>query len=560
LDRLLSVFRKSAKGEPEGSPPFQIVDDRPPTPGAFFAGGLLTVTTFLAVSILLNHRDQGANAPVIDQSVSSTYLSEETAEPIARGHTNDSTMLAERGERQIADTGDSIDRAGPPKGHKSDADKLVTNMSTNPDISARRDRAAQHQEVRPDVDEVRPDVDRSIRTQNAHPADSSHISAAGVSTIVAREATPIDTRAFVSGNRDAFNPERKLLVEPNGSIAHYNAVQGQDPKLHDATSTIIRLFGKHDIVMFGEVHGGKQEYQWLCKLVSTPGFADRVDDIVVEFGNALYQKTVDRYIAGENVPLSEVQRAWRNMIASVPPVSPVYRWFYEAVRNANLRNRGKHQLRLIMGSPPGDWSKIKNSADLAPYEAEREQWYVRMVKDEVIAKHHHALLIMGAGHFLRGHEQALQDESLEHEHSTIPSVTDARVKPDYIERELRAAGADTYLVVSGTNVVNNNGDVDQRFDSWPEPVIASLSGTWVGQLPAQPVISGGYASATPLTLAAEADAMLYVGPCNILRIVNASRRELSDTPYGREIARRSLIQLGRHVDVRYGEVPQCVEK
>ena len=65
---------------------------------------------------------------------------------------------------------------------------------------------------------------------------------------------------------------------------------------------MIQLFQTHDIVMFGEVHDSKQEYEWLCKLVKTPGFSDHVDDIVVEFGNALYQKTVDRYVAGENVP------------------------------------------------------------------------------------------------------------------------------------------------------------------------------------------------------------------------------------------------------------------
>lgn len=59
-----------------------------------------------------------------------------------------------------------------------------------------------------------------------------------------------------------------------------------EPKPENATRAMIRLFSHHDIVMFGEIHSSKQEYEWLCKLVTTPGFADRVDDIVVEFGNA----------------------------------------------------------------------------------------------------------------------------------------------------------------------------------------------------------------------------------------------------------------------------------
>ena len=109
-----------------------------------------------------------------------------------------------------------------------------------------------------------------------------------------------------------------------------------EPKPEDATRAIIRLFNQHDIVMFGELHSSKQEYEWLCKLVKTPGFSDHVDDVVVEFGNALYQENVDRYVAGDHVPFDQVQKAWRNMIASVPPVSPVYGWLYQAVRNANL--------------------------------------------------------------------------------------------------------------------------------------------------------------------------------------------------------------------------------
>jgi hypothetical protein len=141
---------------------------------------------------------------------------------------------------------------------------------------------------------------------------------------------------------------------------------------------MMQLFQTHNIVMFGEVHGNKQEYEWLCKLVKSAGFADRVDDIVVEFGNARYQNTVDRYIAGERVPFDQVQKAWRNMIASGSPVSPAYGWFYKAVREANLDHHRKHQIRILMGSPPRDWDKIRTPKDLAPYEAEREQWYAQV--------------------------------------------------------------------------------------------------------------------------------------------------------------------------------------
>jgi hypothetical protein len=71
-----------------------------------------------------------------------------------------------------------------------------------------------------------------------------------------------------------------------------------------------------------------------------------------------------------------------------------------------------------------------------------------------LAKHHRALLIMGAGHFLRGHPQVLRDELLIQQHRPVPPLNKAQLGPDYIERTLRAAGANPYLVVFGTNVVD----------------------------------------------------------------------------------------------------------
>lgn len=311
----------------------------------------------------------------------------------------------------------------------------------------------------------------------------------------------------------------------------------------DATNAMIHLFQTHNIVMLGESHGNRQEYEWLCQLVKTPAFADSVDDIVVEHGNALYQQTVDRYIAGEDIPSGQVQKAWRNMISSVPSVSPVYGSFYQAIREANLQHRGKHQIRLLMGGPPGDWDRINSPQNLAPYEAEREQWYAQVVKDQVLAKHRRALLIMGASHFLRGHAQLLQEELLLQQHQPIPQLDRSQIAPGYIEQELRAAGANTYLVVFGSNVIDGQGHTDKRFDSWPTPAIAPASGSWLEKLPAQPLLSCGHAPATPLTLGDEADAMLYVAPCADLTNVEVPRAELEGTPYGQEVARRAAIIL-----------------
>jgi hypothetical protein len=224
-----------------------------------------------------------------------------------------------------------------------------------------------------------------------------------------------------------------------------------------------------------------------------------------------------------------------------------------------MEHPGKRGIRLVMGSPPADWDKIRSSADLAPYEGEREQWYARVVKTEVLAKHHHALLIMGAGHFLRGHEEALQYELAAEQHRNLPPMDRIKLHPGYVEREIRATGANPYLVVFGTNAIDNHGDMDRRFDFLPVPVLVPLSGNWVGALPAQPVLSGGRAAAIPLTLSDQADALLYVAPCRVLKTLYLSQADLDGTAYGREMTRRDIIELGHPVAFHYGALPQCVQ-
>jgi hypothetical protein len=52
---------------------------------------------------------------------------------------------------------------------------------------------------------------------------------------------------------------------------------------------------------------------FIFSLIRTPAFSEKVNDIEFECGNSLYQSILDRYIAGEDVPFTEVQRvcsAW----------------------------------------------------------------------------------------------------------------------------------------------------------------------------------------------------------------------------------------------------------
>jgi hypothetical protein len=258
----------------------------------------------------------------------------------------------------------------------------------------------------------------------------------------------------------------------------------------------------------------------------------------MELGNSLYQKSVDRYIAGEVVPIEEVQRAWRSTLGLGSP-PPIYGDLYKAVRETNIRRHGKHQMRVLCGDPYINWDKVKTKEDIGPFMGHRDQWYAQVVKDEVLAKHHRAFLIAGATHFLRGQGDPNRPQGVRQSHRKRHNNWS---NPGYIEPELRRAGAKTFLILAGTNAVKGYDDLDHRFDSWPAPSIALLNGNWVGELSAMPVITGGTGEIQPpLKLKDAADALLYLGPRDSLISVEAAREEVDGTPYGKELLRRMTI-------------------
>ena len=71
-----------------------------------------------------------------------------------------------------------------------------------------------------------------------------------------------------------------------------------------AVEATLELFGTYPAVGIGEVHALKELGDFYVKLIQHPAFAQDVGNVVFEFGNAFFQSTVDRYLAGEDVAYS----------------------------------------------------------------------------------------------------------------------------------------------------------------------------------------------------------------------------------------------------------------
>ena len=304
------------------------------------------------------------------------------------------------------------------------------------------------------------------------------------------------------------------------SQSRAQATPAQDP-----VADITKLFDTYRIVMVGEIHGCTQEWKLLDKLVAAPGFADRVNDIVMEFGNARYQDVMDRYIAGENVPIGQVQAAWQDTVGAYGPVSPLYAEFYAAVRAANQKLPKERRIRVLLGDPPINWDRVRTTDDreyvglFLPF---RDDFYASVVRYQVLAKKQKALLIMGEGHFRR-----------------------IARRPGLIESELLAAFVQPYVIAPGSNVVGGYNDLDARFDRMQAPSLIDMKTSWVGNIPLRNPRGG----APEGTWGQTADAYLYLGPRDTITVTEYRRAELEGTPYGKELQRRLAILFDKPPDI-----------
>ena len=100
---------------------------------------------------------------------------------------------------------------------------------------------------------------------------------------------------------------------------------------------VLQAFNTHRLVGVGEIHGLQTHGDALTLLLADPRLPDVVDDIVVEFGNALYQNTIDRFIAGQPVADADLRHVWRNTVVSPLDTydEPMYEQVYRTIRAAN---------------------------------------------------------------------------------------------------------------------------------------------------------------------------------------------------------------------------------
>jgi hypothetical protein len=170
----------------------------------------------------------------------------------------------------------------------------------------------------------------------------------------------------------------------------------------DAVTDILRILDSVPLVAIGDIHSVSEEGAFYQKLIRHPQFPSRVDDLVVEFGNELYQPIADRYVSGRNVPLDSLRMIWEKTTQGplTTWTAPMYTSLFDAVREVNSKLPPARHVRILLGDPAVEWRTVTRE-QLWEIHKQRGDRLREIARDSVVAKGRRGIIIAGFRHVIR---------------------------------------------------------------------------------------------------------------------------------------------------------------
>lgn len=340
-----------------------------------------------------------------------------------------------------------------------------------------------------------------------------------------------------------------------GSAESFTKTSGVSIPHADAVTGILRILDSIPLVAIGDLHSAAEEGALYQKLIRHPQFGFKVDDLILELGNELYQNVADRYVNGENVPLDSVRMIWENTTQGplLTATSPMYTSIFHAVREVNSKQPRERRVRILLGDPAVEWRTVTR-AQLWSIHAKRGDRMRELTRDSVLAKGRKGIIIAGFRHLNR---QPSPDKTIDTKWGDLSMKV-------FVIRPHNGFGAST-------------ARYEPAIDSLPTGSLIRLRDTFLGDLEADEVDQatpapgeedGSKRSPTPpqgmrsanagLKLRETADGYLYLGP---FRELTVSRPDIDrirgDASRLRELQLRSCMMMGRALDTtRLYRAPQ----
>jgi hypothetical protein len=337
---------------------------------------------------------------------------------------------------------------------------------------------------------------------------------------VRRTVPGLNRRGFLTASGAAVAGLSAAGLAAPGAAAASAALRR--PAQSGLTDAVLTAFRAGPLVALGEAHFLQEHHDVLQTLISDPRLPGVVDDIVVEFGNALYQDLIDGFILDvQPVNDADLRLVWRNTCESPAMTwdNPVYEQFFRRVRAVNWTLPPGQRIRVLLGDPPIDWSKTTRPEQLASIVARRDSHPASVVEQQVLAKGRRALVCYGEGHVL--HNQGINLVTI-------------------IERQ---TGVRTYGILDLVDLPGLPADPSglyAKLARYPRDTVIPAAGTWLGKY----AWCGG-------TLSQLLDAGLYLRQLAELTASWPNPAIYLDPAYWAELHRRGAIwaRLGVKVDL-----------
>ena len=343
-----------------------------------------------------------------------------------------------------------------------------------------------------------------------------------------------------------------LLMTLGAGGAAAGQVRPRPATPFEPIAAIFVAFERHEIVAIGDPHGNEQAHEFWLSLIRDPRFAAAFDDIAVEWGNALYQDLIDRFINGDDVSEAELRQVWWNTTHPGQGYDrPITEAFFRAVREVNASLPPDRRLRVLLGDPPIDWDAVESREDHQKWLELRDTHAAALIRREVIEKGRRALVVYGIMH--------LQRRNL---FSNYELVEDPNVHTlvQQLERE-GDARVFTVWPAAGVDLPELQPDVA----SWRAPSLALVRGTVLGaadftafypaEVPRRVTIRDGRIVPIPreqwrsLSAEEQFDAVLYLGPPSGMTRSLLSPALCRDPAYmDMRRERLSLVEMQRNLE------------
>ena len=177
----------------------------------------------------------------------------------------------------------------------------------------------------------------------------------------------------------------------------------QAPMPVEAITAILEAFKTYSLVAMSDAHGNEQNHEFRLALIRDPRFANVVNDIVLELGNALYQGVADRYVRGDEVPYTEIRQIWENTVVQTGGNNylMIEELFASRARGEHGKRPASGRVRILLGDPPIEWTRVRTREDWSKFLELRDSYPAALIQLEVIAKQRRALVLYGHLHFQR---------------------------------------------------------------------------------------------------------------------------------------------------------------